>query len=144
MALMADYELPDTGIVIPDAYHVVMGVRVEKRLQDVQAPVDNSREDKRTAGWKADENEAMWKSGYIGNITIGVWKNAEERNANARPIGLVGGSTHSNTINALTTTTKDMDSSCTFMVDMESSDNHITQAYTHLKTTKYYKNSTAV
>ena len=66
MALIADYELPDTGIIIPNAYHVVMGVLVEKRLQDIKSPIDNSREDKLTAGWKIEGNEVVWKAGYIG------------------------------------------------------------------------------
>ena len=144
MALIADYELPDTGIIIPNAYHVVMGVLVEKRLQDIKSPIDNSREDKLTAGWKIEGNEVIWKAGYIGKITIGVWKNVEARNADGRPIGFVGGNIQSNTINALTTTTTGMEIPCMFMLDMTSSDNHIAQAYAHLKTIDYYKNSTVV
>ena len=34
MALIRDYELPGTGLVVPNAYHVVTNVKVEKRTAD--------------------------------------------------------------------------------------------------------------
>ena len=45
MALIRDYELPGTGLVIPNTYHVVTNVKVEKRIADFKPPVDNSRPD---------------------------------------------------------------------------------------------------
>jgi hypothetical protein len=34
MALLRDYELPGTGLIASNAYHVVTNVKVEKRMAD--------------------------------------------------------------------------------------------------------------
>ena len=38
MALVREYEVPSTGLVAPNAYHVIKKVTTEKRLHDVPAP----------------------------------------------------------------------------------------------------------
>ena len=35
MALVREYEVPSTGLVAPNAYHVIKKVTTEKRLHDV-------------------------------------------------------------------------------------------------------------
>ena len=45
MALLRDFEIPGTGVVVDNAYHLVTNVRTEKRLQDITPPPDSSRED---------------------------------------------------------------------------------------------------
>lgn len=50
MALVRDFELSGSGFTVPNAYHVIVNVKTEKRLSDVPPPPDSSREDGLTAG----------------------------------------------------------------------------------------------
>lgn len=138
MALIKDYELPGTGITIPNAYHVITKVDVEKRMVDLEGPVDNSRPDGRTAGSKQPGKELYWKAGYIGKITVTIWKDAEARAQDKKPIGYMGMNPTDNQHGA-SIGTQGMDHICKFFIDNDSTDNHITQAYNHLKTTDYYQ-----
>lgn len=140
MALLQDYEIPGTGVVIQNAYHVITKVDVEKRVHDVEPPPDSSREDGKTAGGKEPGKEIYWKAGYVGRICVTVWKDAESRENGARPLGYVGVSPTDNTYNA-SIGTEGKDHICLFFIDNDSPENHITQAYRHLKSTDYYNNA---
>jgi hypothetical protein len=135
MALIRDYELPGTGVTITNAYHVVTSVDVFKRIVDVQPPVDSASPTGFTQG--VNEPEVHWKAGYVGKITVTVWKDAGARANNAAPIGYLGVYPTDNKYQA-SIGTDGLDHICKFMLDINSPDNDITQAYTHLKTTDYY------
>lgn len=140
MALIRDYELPGTGLIVSNAYHVVTKVDVEKRMADIEAPPDNSRPDGRTVGHKEVGKEVYWKAGYIGRIAVTVWKDLSSRTENKAPIGFLGVNPSDNTYHA-SIGTDGMDHICKFFIDPTSDDNHITQAYKHLKKTDYYKDA---
>jgi len=139
MALIRDYELPGTGLTVTNAYHVVTSVNVEKRINDIPLPVDSSRSDGLTAA--ARGSDIYWKKGYIGRIAVTVWKDSAARANNLQPLGFIGVNPTDNQYNS-SIGTSGMDHICKFFIDTNSSDNHITQAYKHLKTTDYYVNAT--
>lgn len=139
MALLRDYELPGTGVIIENAYHVITKVDVDKRIHDVEPPPDSGRPDGKTVGGKEPGKEVYWKAGYIGRICVTVWKDAASRESGARPLGYIGVNPTDNSYNA-SIGTEGKDHICLFFIDNNSPDNHITQAYNHLKTTDYYLN----
>jgi hypothetical protein len=139
MALIRDYELPGTGVVVTNAYHVVTSVDVEKRMADIPRPPDSGRSDGVTAGDRGPD--VYWKAGYIGKIAVTIWKDAAARANNAQPIGYMGVNPTDNKYHA-SIGTAGMDHICKFFIDVNSVDNHITQAYNHLRTTDYYVNAT--
>lgn len=140
MALIKDYELPGTGLVVSNAYHVVTNVKVEKRVADVLPPVDNSRPDGLTVRDESPGTEVYWKSGYIGEIAITIWKDKEARESNAKPIGFIGTNPSDNQY-GVSIGTAGMDHKCKFFLEVPSELNHIEQAYRHLLTTDYYSGS---
>jgi hypothetical protein len=140
MALIKDYELPGTGLVVPNAYHVVTKVDVEKRMQDVQGPPDSSRPDGITANSQEVGREVYWKAGYIGTIAVTVWKDAESRANGAKPIGFIGDNPSHNEYGA-SIGTPGMDHKSKFFIDTNSTASHLEQAYNHLLTTPYYSGS---
>lgn len=142
MAFIRDYELPGTGVVITNAYHVVTKVDVEKRTHDVPVPPDSTQPNGLTAGGHQGP-EVYWKAGYIGKIAVTVWKDAAAREANARPLGFLGVDPTDNALGA-SIGTPGMDHHCRFFIDIHSEDNEITQAYKHLKTIDYYKDAVEV
>lgn len=141
MALIRDYELKGTGVIVPNAYHVITQVNVEKRTKDIEGPLDTSRPDLRTAGHQQPGKEIRWKAGYIGQIAITVWKDAEARSSGATPIGFIGTNPTDNKYYAINASDADF---CLFFVDINSTKNHIEQAYDHLQTTPYYSGSTVI
>lgn len=138
MAFIRDYELPGTGLTVANAYHVVTSVGVEKRMADIQPPPDSSTPSGLTAGPRGPE--IYWKAGYIGRIAVTVWKDAAARENNSQPIGFIGVNPTDNQYNA-SIGTPGMDHICKFFINVSSPDNHITQAYNHLRTTDYYANA---
>ena len=138
MALIRDYEIPGTGVVIPNCYHIVTKVDVEKRTHDIMPPPDSSMPNGLTAAPKGPDVD--FKAGYIGKIAVTVWKDAAARDNNARPLGFLGVNPTDNSYGAAIGNEKG-DHICKFFVDIHSDDNEITQAYKHLKTTDYYKNA---
>ncbi len=143
MALIRDFELPGTGVTVSNAYHVVTKVDVEKRTQDISAPPDPTRPGGFTVGHQQPGNEINWKAGYIGTIAITVWKDAQARDSGLQPLGFLGVNASDNKYGAkLTTDLKNHQPR--FFVDVESTDNYITQAYNYLKTTEYYSDATEV
>lgn len=132
MALLRDFELPGTGFVVNDAYHVIVSVKTEKRLQDHPDPVDRSSEDRGP--------EVYWKAGYIGRIGIQVFSSKEARDEGKKPIGGIGLSPTDVGIDS-NVATPGKAHEIMFFIDPDSSDSILTQSYNHLKTTNYYKNS---
>ena len=74
MALIRDFEIPETGLVVPNAYHLIVNVTTEKRLNDIKPPVDSGRPDGYTA--RDDDDEDQWvywkkrlcRKNYYGGI----------------------------------------------------------------------------
>ena len=72
MALIRDFELPSTGLIAPNAYHVVTKVTTEKRLNDIPPPPDPTIPGGLTVR-PADDHEVYWRAGYIGRISICIY-----------------------------------------------------------------------
>ena len=140
MALLRDFEIPGTGLVVPNAYHVVVKVTTEKRLNDIQPPPDSSRPD----GLTADRGpEVYWKAGYVGKIAIEVFSSQEAREQGLSPIGAIAINPTDVQINGvLSTDIKHFD--LNFFIDPTSQLSIIDQAYQHLIGLEYYKDSTEV
>ena len=143
MALLRDYELPGTGLVVPNAYHVVTKVDVTKRMKDIPPPHDSSRDDGLTDVGDRTDKEIYWKSGYIGTISVTVWKDYESRINDSNPIGYIGVNPTDNIYNA-SMGTEGMDDLCKFFINTESTQSQLEQAYSHLLATEYYSGSTTV
>lgn len=143
MALIRDYELPGTGLVVPNAYHVVTNVKVEKRIADIKPPVDTSRPDGLTVVDKSSGTEVYWKSGYTAEIAVTVWVSKDARDTDAKPIGFVGINPSDNQYGA-GVGTPGMDHKCKFMLEVPSELDHMAQSYRHLLTTNYYSGSLKV
>lgn len=142
MALLRDYELMGTGVIVPNAYHVVTKVDVEKRMKDIEGPKDTSRPDQRTANHQLPGQEIHWKAGYIGKIAITVWKDEAARQAGNTPLGFLGVNPTDNIHYGIGSVYGD--NSCQFFIDINSPKNNIEQAYDHLLTTPYYSGSVRV
>jgi hypothetical protein len=143
MALLRDYELPGTGLVVPNAYHVVTNVKIEKRIADIKPPVDNSRPDGLTVMDRSIGTHVYWKSGYIAEIAVTVWINKEARDNDATPIGFIGINPADNK-HGVSIGTAGMDHKCVFILEVPSELDHMAQAYRHLLTTDYYSGSLEV
>lgn len=141
MALQRDYEIPGTGLVAANAYHVVTNVKIDKRATDIPTPPDNSRPNGLTA--RAADTELYWKAGYIADISVTIWKDKNARESGARPIGFIGVSPSDNQYRA-SSDTEDMKHKSTFFLDVESEHNYLQQAYRHLLTTNYYSGSNEI
>jgi hypothetical protein len=140
MALVRDFEIPGTGVTVDDAYHVIVNVKTEKRLQDIPPPPDSSREDGLTAGDRGPE--VYWKAGYIGWISILVYASQEARTDGKKAIGAFGATPTEVGVNGLYTDGTAFD--IKFMIDPDSPDSILTQAYNHLKSTEYYSEAQEV
>lgn len=143
MALIRDYELPGTGLVATNAYHVVTNVKVEKRIADIKPPVDNTRPDGFTPMDRSEGTEVYWKSGYIAEISVTIWKDKAARDADSMPIGFIGKNPSDNK-HGVTVGTAGMDHKCVFLLEVPSELDHMAQAYRHLLTTDYYSGSLEV
>ena len=143
MALIKDYELAGTGVVVPNAYHVVTNVAIEKRMADTAPPPDPTRPDGLTMVDRGVGTEVYWAAGYVATISLTVWKDKAARDADARPIGFIGNNPADNKYGA-SIGTAGMDHKCVFFIDQSSSLDHMAQAYQHLLTTDYYIGSQQV
>jgi hypothetical protein len=143
MALIKDYELPGTGLVVSNAYHVVTNVSIEKRTADVALPPDPTRPNGLTFADRGNGTEVYWSAGYVATISLTVWKDRDARDNDARPIGFIGVNAADNKY-GVNIGTQGMDHYCRFMLEVPSSLNHIEQAYRHLLTTEYYSGSVEV
>ena len=140
MALIKDYELPGTGLVVPNAYHVVTNVKVEKRVADAPTPIDPTRPNGFTPRDESPGGEIHWKAGYIAEIAVTIWKDKAAREADAKPIGFIGKNPSDNKY-GVSIGTEGMDHRCVFFLQVPSELNHVEQAYNHLLTTQYYSGS---
>lgn len=113
MALLRDYEVPNTGLTVTGAYHVISSIKLNKRTTDVPDPTES--------GVRDSSNSIHWEAGYVAVVTVDVYATAEARNNGKISVGKVGNS-----------------SEYTFMFDTTASDGIIEQAYAYLKTTTYY------
>jgi hypothetical protein len=143
MALIKDYELPGTGVTVPNAYHVVTNVSIEKRTLDTPLPPDPTRPNGLTFADRGIGTEIYWAAGYVATISLTVWKDKDARDNDARPIGFVGTNAADNKY-GVNIGTQGMDHYCRFMLEVPSTLNHIEQAYKHLLTTEYYSGSQEV
>lgn len=143
MALIRDYELPGTGLVVENAYHVVTNVKTEKRTSDTIQPIDNSLPTGLTARDESPGTEVYWKAGYVAEIAVTIWKDKAARDSNSRPIGFIGQNPSDNQFGA-SIGTVGMDHKCKFFLEVPSELNHIEQAYRHLLTTEYYSGSVEI
>jgi hypothetical protein len=141
MALQRDYELPGTGLVVPNAYHVVTDIKIQKRVADIPPPPDSSRPDGLTV--RADGTDVYWKAGYIAEIAVTIWKDKAARDADAKPIGFIGTNPADNKY-GVSIGTAGMDHHCRFFLEVPSQYSDLEQAYQHLLTTAYYSGSTEI
>jgi hypothetical protein len=123
MALIRDFEIAGTGMVVPNAYHVITQLDVEKRLADRAMPQPNGRV---YQGGQTDY-DMEWTAGYYGRMVICVWKDAASREANKNMLGVINAEYKVPAI---------------FRLDTASSDSYLTQAYAFLKTVEYYAGAT--
>jgi len=141
MALLRDFEIPGTGLVATNAYHVIVKVNTEKRLADVPPPPDPSRPDGLTAGDRG--HEVYWKAGYVGKIAIEIFSSQEARNEGKNPIGAIAINPTDVQVNGiLSSDIKQFD--LNFFIDPTSQLSIIDQAYQHLMELDYYSGSTQV
>jgi hypothetical protein len=143
MALIRDYELPGTGLVVPNAYHVVTNVKIEKKVADAPAPIDPTRPDGLTMGFRDESTAVYWKAGYTAEIAVTVWKDKTARDNDANPIGFIGRNPSDNK-HGVSIGTEGMDHRSVFFLEVPSELNHIEQAYRHLLTTPYYSGSVEI
>ena len=117
MALVKDFEILNTGLKVPNAYHVIGDVRLDKRISSI--PVSKNSND-----------PLKGEPGYIGQIFIHIFSSKESRTQGLNPIAF------------LNAAMPEIDLNFRFAYDPTSADSLLTQAYTYLKSTEYYKNST--
>lgn len=144
MALIRDFELPNTGVTVNNAYHLIVNVTTEKRLVDVPVPPDSSHPTGLTDGGHTGD-PVYWKAGYVARIALEVYASKEARDEGKTPIGMIGvNPTDAMHPDIKTVVTPGKDFKVMFFVDPESPDSILTQAYNHLKTTEYYKDAEEV
>lgn len=141
MALVRDFEVPGTGLVVTNAYHVIVKVNTEKRLNDIPAPPDPTRPDGITAGDRG--HEVYWRAGYVGRIAIEIFSSQEARNGGKNPIGAISINPTDVQINgSLSSDIKEFD--LNFFIDPTSQLSIIDQAYQHLMGLEYYSGATQI
>ena len=119
MALINDYEIPGTGVTVPNAYHVVIHIDIEKRNTDSPTPPNNYSVNR-------PNQDDKWIAGYYGRIVVSVWKDAEQKATGGQPLGVINANNNVNPV---------------FKIDLSSTDTYLTQAYKHLLLTNYYSNA---
>lgn len=115
MALIANYEVPNTGMVIPNAYHVIAHVDVVKRLKPLPHGGDN-RNDTLQGG-----------VGYVGGIYLAIYASKQAREDGLNPVAY------------LSQANPDKPFPTQFVLDIESTDSYLTQSYNFLKSLEYYQ-----
>lgn len=142
MALIKDYEIQGTGVTVPNAYHVITDLKVHKRTQDVPLPPDSSTPSGLTNdGVREDGTDVYWRSGYTCRLWVTIWKDKQAREDGANPIGYAGD--NPTEVEAdLSIGTEGLDHRCEFMIDMDSGDTDLVQAYNHLKSLDFYAGCT--
>jgi hypothetical protein len=88
MALLRDFTLPGTSIVVPNAYHVVAKVIDEKRMIDIVPPPGTSPE--AVAASRPEGSEPMWKAGNHARVVVHVYENEQARLDGKKPLAVLG------------------------------------------------------
>ena len=88
MALSKDYEIPGTGVTVPNAYFIVDDIRVEKRMTDFPYPGMDLTDEQRV---EKGEPLVNFKAGRVAWISIAVYANSTVRgDLDGRIIGRLG------------------------------------------------------
>lgn len=142
MALIKDYEIQGTGVTVPNAYHVITDLKVHKRTQEVALPPDTSTESGLTNDGVRDAGtEVYWQEGYVCRIWVTMWATKQARLDGMNPVGIAG--LNATEVEAeLSIGTPGLDQRCEFMLDMDSADSDLVQAYNHLKSLDFYDGCT--
>ena len=136
MALQRDYNIPNTSLIISGAYHIISDIDVQKRTMDDAGPVSSSNQPNIQID-RASE-PVYWKSGYNCRIMIDVYVSKEARDSLKKPIATLGRYDIKLEANLAT---NGMDERIVFHSDTDNVENILTQAYTHLRSTDYYKDA---
>lgn len=127
MALIRDFEIPNNGGIVNNAYHMIIHMAIEERTEDLTPSSEQ-------------EDPIHWKAGRIGKITLEVYKDEDERRVVKIPVGGIG----EERVIAMDPEIPlciPENLELKFFIDTESSDCLRTQAYNYLKTTNYYKDA---
>jgi hypothetical protein len=136
MALQRDYNIPNTSLIISGAYHMVTDIDIQKRNMDDLGPVSASKEIDIEVYRQADP--VYWKTGYTCKVMIDVYASKEARDTSKKPIATLGNYAIKLEENLAT---NGMDEKIMFYSDTNDTENILTQAYNHLKSTDYYRNA---
>ena len=142
MALIKDYEIQGTGVVVPNAYHVISDIKVNKRMAEIALPPDNGTASGLTNnGIREPDTEVYWAAGYVCRIWVTIFKDKAARDSGMDAIGYAG--VNSTEVQAnLSIGTPGLDQRCEFMLDMASADSDLVQGYNHLKSLDFYEGCT--
>jgi hypothetical protein len=138
MALETNYIMGNTGVEIPDAYHIIYNVFTERRL-------NNSIQPKLPPGMP-QRPEISWKAGHVGRIAVFVYATKEDRDNGMKPIGAIV-KYPSDAADRITGVIDQHLYSVNppfpleFFIDDTSSDSILTQSYNYLKTIPYFSGS---
>ena len=140
MALQRNYNIPNTSLIISGAYHIVGDIDVKKRNMDDMGPVSGTVAGSNQINFELDRtsDSVYWKSGYTCRIKVDVYVSKEARDTAKKPIATLGVRDIKLEENLAT---QGMDERIVFYSDTDNTDNILTQAYNHLKSTDYYKDA---
>jgi len=136
MALQRNYNIPNTSLIINDAYHIISDIDVQKRNVDDMGPVKGNGEFDIELDRTSDY--VYWKSGYTCRVKVDVYASKEARDTAKKPIATLGARDIKLEEKLAT---QGMDERIVFYSDNDNTDNILTQAYNHLKSTDYYKDA---
>lgn len=136
MALQKNYNIPNTSLIINGAYHIVGDIDVQKRNIDDIGPVVSHNEINTNLDRTSDP--VYWKSGYTCRVMVDVYASKEARDTSKNPIATLG--RHDIKLEG-NLATNGMDEKIVFYSDTDNTENILTQAYLHLKSTDYYSSS---
>jgi len=136
MALQRNYNIPNTSLIINDAYHIISDIDVQKRNVDDMGPVTSDGTPNTNLDRTSDS--VYWKSGYTCRVKVDVYASKEARDTAKKPIATLGARDVKLEENLAT---QGMDERIVFYSDTDNTDNILTQAYNHLKNTDYYKDA---
>jgi hypothetical protein len=136
MALQRNYNIPNTSLIISGAYHIVGDIDIQKRNIDDIGPITSYGEIDTNLDRTSDP--VYWKSGYTCKVMIDVYASKQARDNGKNPIATLGRYDIKLEENLAT---KGMDEKIMFYSDTNDTQNILTQAYNHLKSTDYYKDA---
>lgn len=116
MALIKSFEIPNTGLTVPNSYHIISDIKLDKRTTSIHVS-ENSND------------PLQGNVGYVATIFMQVYGSKDARDQGMKPISY------------LNAAMPELDINFRFAYDPTSSDSLLTQAYNHLKTTDYYEDA---